>query len=80
MNDSDYRAEAAALRAIAYAPHATPATATSAAGDRAVVARLRAEGLITADPDWSGCLILTTDGQTRLDYYDGAPDDDETRS
>jgi hypothetical protein len=76
MNDSDYRAEAAALRAIAYVSHATPASATRAAHDRAVVSRLRAEGLITADPDWSGCLILTADGQTRLDYYDGTPDDD----
>ncbi|HMH92939.1 MAG TPA: hypothetical protein VK586_17865 [Streptosporangiaceae bacterium] len=65
------RHDTKALRAIAYTAHCTVEHAISAGGGRSAVRRLEAGGLIERDAEWTGCLVLTAAGASRLEYADG---------
>jgi hypothetical protein len=64
-----YRNEVRVLRRVGYNLHTTVEEAR-AAGGRTALARLMGDGAIVRDPEWTGCVILTSIGQDRLDGAD----------
>jgi hypothetical protein len=63
------RNEIKALRVLGYSGRADNGRVIGAGG-AAAVSRLRREGLIESDPDWSGCTRLTPAGSERLAFVD----------